>query len=324
MSLKRLIWLGTGALAGGYVAQRWKRNLELEPRPLVDCHGRRLEPRLVELSGDELVEVVEAGEGPAIVLIPGLTGDNEVFRYQVAAFSAEYRVIAPDLRAKFGNLARRFDQFSHDLALVLDALEVESAALLGLSFGGPIVIRFATLHPDRARALILTNTLARFDLSHVGLNRTLLIPVARLTSRFLPVPLMRRISDLWGRLGVWVYDPSPGNERVIDYELGAPARVPSSVSGGRLDTFKACDLREDLKSIEQPALVISGSVDSYTPPEWQREMAELLPNSSYVEIPNGGHLTLISHAETFNEVVLDWLAEVCGTRADDSPQAARR
>ncbi len=86
--------------------------------------------------------------------------------------------------------------------------------------------------------------------------------------------------------------------------------VPMSVGGNRMETFKDRDLRTDLTKIEQPALVIAGSSDSYTPLDWQREIAALLPNCTYVEIPEGGHLSLISHAEVFNRVVLDWLTEL--------------
>ena len=307
MKLGRLVWFGAGAAAGLYLVDKRRRNLATEPPALRGHRGRSLEPALVELPGGECVPVIDSGEGPALVLIPGLTGDSQVFRHQIAALSAQYRVIAPNLRVEFEGVERRFDQFAHDLATVMDKLDVESACVLGLSFGGPIALRFATLYPERVWGLILTNTLARLDLSHVGLNRTLLIPVARLTSRFAPELLMRRISDLWGRLGVWVFDPSPGNERIIEYELRAPLRIPLSVGSGRMDTFKECDLREDLPRIQQPALMVVGATDTFTPMEWQREIAELLPNVTYVEIPRGGHLSLISHAEVFNEAMLVWL-----------------
>ncbi len=316
MFLRRLLALGSGALAGAYLVDRWRRNSAKPPRPLRDHRGRTIEPVFVELEGGECVPVVESGKGPAVVLIPGLTGDSEVFRYQIAALSESYRVIAPNLRLDFAGVGQRFDQFAHDVAAVLDALDEPSACLLGLSFGGPIAIRFASLYPDRTWALILTNTLARLDLSHVGMNRTLLIPVARWTSRFLPEALMRRLADFWGRHGVWVFDPSPGNERIIDYELTTPVRVPMSVGEARLDTFKDCDLRSVLGRIRQPSLVISGASDTYTPAEWQREIAELLPNSTLVEIPYGGHLSLISHAEEFNELVVSWLTGVRSLAAE--------
>jgi pimeloyl-ACP methyl ester carboxylesterase len=308
--LRRLLALGAGAAAGAYLVDRWRRNIAKPPRPLRGHRGGTLEPLFVELAGDECIPVIDSGEGPAVVLIPGLTGDSGVFRYQIAALSENYRVIAPNLRVDFNGIEQRFDQFAHDVATVLDALDVSTACPLGLSFGGPIAMRFVSLYPNRTWGLILTNTLARLDLSHVGLNRTLLIPVARWTSRFLPEPLMRRLADFWGRYGIWVFDPSPGNERIIDYELTTPVRVPMSVGAARMDTFKNCDLRSDLPRIRQPALVICGTSDTYTPPEWQREIADLLPHSTYVEIEYGGHLSLISHAEEFNEVVLGWLEGV--------------
>ncbi len=314
--MRRFLALGAGAVAGAYLVDRWRRNMAKPPRPLREHRGRTIEPLFVELAGGECVPVVDSGEGPVVVLIPGLTGDSGVFRYQIAALSESYRVIAPNLRVDFNGIEQRFDQFAHDVATVLDTLEVSTACLLGLSFGGPIAIRFATLYPNRTWGMILTNTLARLDLSHVGLNRTLLIPVARWTSRFLPEPLMRRLADFWGRYGIWVFDPSPGNERIIDYELTTPVRVPMSVSGARMDTFKNCDLRSDLRRIRQPALVICGTSDTYTPPEWQREIADLLPHSTYVEIEYGGHLSLISHAEELNEAVLGWLAGVQSAAAE--------
>jgi pimeloyl-ACP methyl ester carboxylesterase len=310
-----LIALGAGALAGAYLVNRHQRNLATEPRSLRDESGRSLEPSLVELEGGECVPVIDVGEGPAVVLIPGLNGDSQVFRHQIPVFARTHRVIAPNLRVDFDGVARDFDQFATDVATVLDALGVRSATLLGLSFGGPICMRCATLYPDRVDALVLTNTLAKLDLSHVGLNRTLLIPVARWTSRYLPVPVMRRMSEIWGKWGVWVYDPSPGNDRIIDYELEVPVRVPMSEGGVRLDTFKDRDLRPDLPGVDQPALIIAGASDTYTPNAWQREIADLIPNATYHEIPYGGHLSLISHAEEFNEVVLDWLATAVGGRA---------
>ncbi len=310
MSVRKLVWFGIGLAAGGYLVDRRRRNLSARPRPLADHAGRDLEPVEVELEGGERIEAVEAGSGPTLLLIPGLSGDKEVFRYQLPELSERYRVIAADLRVEFTGVERDFDRFAHDVGDVLDAFGAHDAILLGLSFGGPIALRFATLHPDRVRALVLTNTLVRLDLGHVGLNKTLLIPLAHLTSRFLPEPLMRRMGELWGDLGVWIYDPSPGNDRVIDYQLESPLRTPMSVGNKRMETFRDRDLRPDLPSIEQPALVVRGAADEYTPASWQREIAELLPNATFVEIPNAGHLALISHAETFNRVVGDWLDEL--------------
>ncbi len=169
--LGRLTSLAAGAVAGAYLVGRWRRNLVKEPRPLRDHRGRLLAPLLVDLEGGECLPVIVAGEGPGLMLVPGLTGDSEVFRYQISALSSRYRVIVPHLRTDFSGVGREFDRFAHDLRAVLDALGESEVCVLGLSFGGPIAIRFTSLYPDRVWGLILTCTLARLDLSHVGLNR---------------------------------------------------------------------------------------------------------------------------------------------------------
>lgn len=312
MRLRRALWLGAGVVAGAYLIGRRRRNLAIEPPPLHDHAGRVLEPRAIELDGGEKVLAIDAGDGPTIVMIPGLSGDRQVYRYQVADFTRSHRVIVPNLRTNFDGVAYSFDQFAHDIAAVMDARGVDSAVVLGLSFGGAIAMRFATLYPQRVRALILTATLARYDISHVGLNRTLFIPLAHWTSRYVPEPLMRQLAEIWGHWGIWVYDPSSGNPRIVEYELAAPAAVPAGVGALRMHTFRDLDLRPDLPGIDRPALVIAGSADGYTPDDWQREIAGLLPDSTYVEIPDAGHLALISRAETFNRVVRGWLEELPG------------
>jgi len=38
-----------------------------------------------------------------------------------------------------------------------------------------------------------------------------------------------------------------------------------------------------------PTLVFAGTFDPITPPSWSQQVAESLPNSFYVEMPNHGH-----------------------------------
>lgn len=321
---RKVFWLGTGLAAGAYLVRRGRRNRTVRPPVLTDHRGVELEPRTLRLDGGEEVEVVTAGRGPALILIPGLSGDKEVFRYQVPAFSERYRVITADLRYGFEGVPEDFDQFAHDVARLLDELDQDSAAVLGLSFGGAIAMRFAALYPERTDPLILNNTLSRLDLGHVGLNRTLLIPLALLSTRYLPDRLARRMADVWGDLGVWVFDASPGNGRIIDYYLQSAVRAPVSDGTRRMDMFRDRDLRAELPGIEVPTLVLRGATDRYCLPEWQEEIARLLPDAEYKEIPGAGHLALISHSETFNRVVLDWLdrqlaGREAGTTAAERP-----
>lgn len=261
----------------------------------------------VNLRDGATVEVAEAGDGPPLLLIPGLSGDKECFLYQVPVFSEAFRVLAVDLRRLRRGASTGLDVFVEDLVDVLDLFGVERAAVLGLSFGGAVAMRFAATRPERTRALVLVNTLTRIDLAHVGWNRSLLIPLAVLTTRY--TPWVEPFARIWGGLAVWIYDPSEGNHRIADYQRTSALRTPFPVGTRRLATLRGRDLRDDLPRIAAPTLVVRGMTDTYCPEAWSREIAALVPRADFLEIAGAGHLALMSKAETFNRVVLRWLLE---------------
>lgn len=301
-------WLAAGAVAA-YLAVRHRRNLAAAPPLLQDAQGRAIEPISLTLRDGTPIEVAEAGEGPPLVLLPGLSGDKESFLYQMPILSQCFRVLAMDLRRVEADEPAGIDIFVQDVVDVLDAFGESAAAVLGLSFGGAIAMRFAARHPERARALVVVNTLTRIDFEHVGWNRTLLIPLAYLTTRYAPVRWAQRLARAWGDLEVWLFDPSEGNDRILFYQLTSAARHPFEIGTRRLATLRGMDLRDDLPGITAPTLVVRGMTDTYCPEPWSREIAALLPRADYLEIAGAGHLALISQAETFNRVVLRWLLE---------------
>lgn len=284
----------------------------------MDDRGRAIRPSRVVLRDGRRIEVAAAGagEGPALLLIPGLSGDKESFLYQVPVLSQAFRVLAMDLRAVSGNEPDGLDIFVGDAAEVLDAFGEPSASLLGLSFGGAVAMRFAAVHPERTTALVLVNTLTHLDRDLLGLDHSLLSPLAYFTTRFAPAAAVGPLARLWGRFGVWVYDPSEGNARVVRYQLTSASRAPLGASARRLALLRGRDLREDLPRVAVPTLVVHGATDRYCPEEWSREIAALVPGAEFAEIPGAGHLCLMSRAETFNRLVLRWLATHLGERPE--------
>jgi len=308
--VKRRLAATATAVGAAWAWTRWmdRRNAAIERPPVRDPDGRPYPVRRFRHSDGEVVDVHVVGAGPTVLLVPGADGMKETWRYQIPPLAAAHRVIAPDLRATFPPGAG-FDRLVSDMLELLDRYGDGAAVVVGQSLGGAIAMRLATLAPAGVTGLVLANTLARVSYEHVGLNRTLLVPVAMLTTRYLPVPLARAAAELWSRLDVWIYDSSPGAERVVDYALGTgPRTVPPSVSAGRVNRLKREDLRPELPSIEAPTLVVKGPRDTYTPPSWAREIAALIPGARYVEVDGTGHCSHISMPGRFNRTVLDWLA----------------
>lgn len=107
----------------------------------------------VTLSGEE------SGEGLPVLLLHGLTATR---RYVVMGSRAlersGHRVIAYDARGHGRSTpapSYSYELLAADLEAVLDALEIERAALAGASMGAQTALRFALDHPGRVAALAL-------------------------------------------------------------------------------------------------------------------------------------------------------------------------
>lgn len=313
---------GLGAAVGAaYAWAMVRRNEALEPPPLRDTDGALLEERHLTFSDGARVSLVDAGEGPPLLMVPGADGIKETFRHQVPFFARHRRVVVADLRSRVPGGAD-FDLFRRDVLEIMDALDTGPVELLGQSLGGAIAQRVASRSPDRVRSLVLCNTLARVSYGHVGLNRSLLAPLAMTTTRYLPTPLARLAAKGWSRAAVWIYDDSPGSENVVDYALWTgPRTVSPRVSGRRVDLLKGEDLRDELADIRAPTLVVKGPRDAYCPPAWAREIAAGIEGAAYVEVPGTGHCSHVSLPGAFNRVVGDWLDAVARRRAADGDGA---
>ena len=109
--------------------------------PHVDVNGARL-------------WVEQEGDGPAVLFVHGGLGDSRLWAPQAHALASRFRTIRYDLRL-WGRSESPAMAFSpvEDLIGVLDALDVERAALVGLSLGGGLALDAAHAHPDRVWAL---------------------------------------------------------------------------------------------------------------------------------------------------------------------------
>lgn len=115
--------------------------------------------RMIETNGIHM-HIAEAGEGPAVLMCHGFPESWYSWRHQLHALAeAGYRAIAPDMRG-YGQTDRpdQADQYSMfhltgDMVGVLDALEIEHAAIVGHDWGAPIAWNTALFRQDRFKAV---------------------------------------------------------------------------------------------------------------------------------------------------------------------------
>lgn len=109
------------------------------------------------------VEVVGEQDATPVLFCHGLADSRlSAHWFTQAARELGLRVMAPDRPGVGGTDPRRLSRLAdwvEDAALVLDALRVDSAALLGISAGGPFAAACAAGIPGRVRSLMLVSPL---------------------------------------------------------------------------------------------------------------------------------------------------------------------
>ncbi|MFN8178321.1 MAG: alpha/beta fold hydrolase [bacterium] len=243
-----------------------------------------------------------AGEGPPVVFLHGFSLDRRMWDDQVDAFAPRYTVVRYDLRG-FGRSPAADVPYRHadDLAALLDHLQIDSPALVGLSMGGGAVIGFATSNPGRARALVLVDTfLAGFAWSKDftdslgAVSKTAKkegLDAARrewLASPLLANALARK--ELAPRLRAMIEGYSGWHW--LNRDRGQPI-VPPAI------------LR--LSEIQVPTLAVVGERDAADFQRVAETIERDVPGARRLVMPGVGHLPNMEDPARFNDVVLDFL-----------------
>jgi pimeloyl-ACP methyl ester carboxylesterase len=122
--------------------------------------GGTWQHRCVEANGVRF-HVVEAGDGPLIMLLHGFPEFWYSWRYQIPALSRESTVVAPDMRGYNETSKPRFGYdmrtLVEDVVALARALGHERFRLAGHDWGGVVAWAVAARHPDRVERLSILN-----------------------------------------------------------------------------------------------------------------------------------------------------------------------
>jgi pimeloyl-ACP methyl ester carboxylesterase len=267
--------------------------------------------------GDGSVIAVEvAGEQGAapVLLCHGLADSRLSARlFTQAARELGLRIMAPDRPGVGGTDPRRLGRLAdwvEDAALVLDGVRAESAALLGISAGGPFAAACAARIPGRVRSLTLVCPLGPPGWPTRGMapGERLSLAVARHAPAFggwflgRLAALARRSPRLFLRLAT---SELPG----IDRRAIAQPGMRDAFLAGYAEAFRrgswgvAQDLRVltrpwgfQLGSITVPASIHHGDADTMVPPRHARLYAEAIPGAQLQLYPGHGHFSILAAA----------------------------
>ena len=235
------------------------------------------------------------GDGPSnLVFVSGFVSHAELlweepaiagFLRRLASFS---RLLTYDKRGQ--GLSDRFgrpptlEESMDDLEAVMDAADCESAAIFGISEGGPMSALFAATHPDRISSLVLYGTYAR-------LTEAPGYPEGIAADRF--EEWMKTVEREWGgAVGVEFWAPSEVGNQEFEHWWARLLRQGTSPSGAidLLNLYLEIDVRSVLGTIGAPALVLHRKGDRMVPLRHGRYLAERIPGARLVELGGDDHL----------------------------------
>jgi pimeloyl-ACP methyl ester carboxylesterase len=225
--------------------------------------------------------------GRAVVLIHGYTDSARDWVPLVPYLSARLRLILVDLRGhgrsdKPECCYTRWD-FAYDVKLLLDALGVERADLVGHSLGSLIVQSFAENWPERARRVVL--------ISSSGGPRAGSPPRKPAYDYASQIRQLREPLDPDSPFMVeWWASPTPVDEDFIRRERRDSAAIPLRVWLAVLDQGLVYeDLQRTLPRLRAPALLLWGSKDPIIEEEARQTLREALPQAQVKVFPGLGH-----------------------------------
>jgi 3-oxoadipate enol-lactonase len=249
-------------------------------------------------------EVFGDPEGEPLLMIQGLGASSRGWIRQRRAFSRQFRCIAFDNRGA-GHSDKPegpydLSEMAEDALAVLDAAGFETAHIMGASMGGVIAQILAVLHPDRVRSLVLACTACH----HHEWRRELLAEWAQTAQE----KGMRHVA---GRSLRWIIGSRMRRRLELPASLLWPliAAAPAHAFVSQVEAILNADdtLREELRTLRVPTLVITGSQDILTPVGDAEELAEVIPGAELVIVPGGAHAVMVDKAPAFNDAVLSFL-----------------
>ena len=250
----------------------------------------------------------ERGSGDPLLLIMGITAPGSVWEKHVAYWEKDFRCIMGDNRGV--GLSDKpagpytTAQMADDYAGLLDALQIQKVRVVGCSMGSTIAQQLALRHPKKVHSLVLMCPWARCDNTAKAIFQHMMNCKARLG---------REEFSLFIQL--LIYSKSSWDNEVIFAELKEARKQaalepdPQPLHGleGQAAACTTHDVLYELSKIQNPALIIGGAADIFTPAWMAEEVAGAIFNAELHLYEGCGHAFHWEKIEDFNLRVRNWI-----------------
>ena len=254
---------------------------------------------IVSVPAAGALHVDSAGGGPPLVLLHGWALHGGLFAPLVPALARRHRVHVVDLPGHGHSPA--VAPFTLDAIVArLDERFAREAPLtvLGWSLGGTVALRWARQSPARVARLVLVGATPRFVAAADWAHAMAPVTLARFADEL--AVAYRLTLQRFLTLQVQGSDAGRATLAALRSALFARGQPAPAALAAALDLLVATDLRTEVAAIAAPALVVTGSRDTLTPPGAGAWLAQTLPAARHVEIAGAAHVPFLSHRRRFD------------------------
>ena len=243
------------------------------------------------------------GEGPPLVLVPGLQGRWEWLAPTVEGLARSFRVATFSLCGEPGapRLDSDFDAHLGQVDEAIEALGGRPVILIGVSYGGWVAVRYAARQPARVRGLVIASTPGPgFELTP-RFARWVRAPLLSFPEFVLTSPGRLFGEVRAARGGVW------NGLRFLAGHVrrGFDAPMSATRAAVRLRLALQNDFADVARAVRTPTLVVSGedALDRVVPTSSTRAWVEHIRGARLVCLERTGHIGTMTRPERFAEIV---------------------
>jgi pimeloyl-ACP methyl ester carboxylesterase len=235
----------------------------------------------------------------------GLSYTSKFWHRVAPAMARHFRVIAFDHRgvgaSDVPDGPYPLAVMASDAAAVLDAAGLDRAHVYGISMGGMIAQEFAINYPERVRKLVLGCTSCGGKNAIKAEQKVLKLVWERAN--------MNAEQAFWA-MAPYVYDQTTPRE-LIDEDFDIRVRTYPTSKGyqGQVEGIFSWESFDRLPRINAPTLVIHGENDLLVPAGNGKILADRIPNSRLVMLPETSHMFFSERAAESNSMIIEFLKE---------------
>lgn len=246
----------------------------------------------VSIIQEDGYKYVEQGKGPTLLLLHGLFGALSNFHTVLDAFKHKFRVIIPLIPIyEDTGMDPSIEGITKFIEGFIQYKNIQEVNLLGNSLGGHIGLMYALRNKDQVKSLVLTGSSGLFE---SGMGQSF--------------PRRSSYEYIKERVAYTFYSPDLAEKELVDevfeivndnYKTLRVLKIARSA--------QRHNLKEELGKIEVPTLLIWGLNDNITPPKVAHAFNRLIPNTQLEFIDKCGHVPMMEHPKTFNNILEGFL-----------------